>query len=225
MQGSRRPKMTLKFLGAGAALALACIALAIASAQADVIYTYTGNDFTTVFNNNPPPAPQYTTMDSVSGNFTLSTPLAANRPLTAIPTTDILAFTFTDGVQTLTNTTPGLQPPMIGIGTDIAGNPNVWDIDLSATDLSTFRYIIESFNLPTSIFDQGFTFVLTINNNSNTGEILNDPGAWTVTTTTVAEPGSAWLLAAGLAFLFWRQRPAAMALVRRRQRLFEPVAS
>ena len=42
--------MTLKFLGAGAALAFGCIAMTVASAQADVIYTYTGNHFTTVIN-------------------------------------------------------------------------------------------------------------------------------------------------------------------------------
>ena len=45
-----RAKMTLKFLGAGAALAFGCIAMTVASAQADVIYTYTGNHFTTVIN-------------------------------------------------------------------------------------------------------------------------------------------------------------------------------
>jgi hypothetical protein len=40
-----------------------------------------------------------------------------------------------------------------------------------------------------------------------------------------AGAGVPGLLACGLAFLFWRGRSAAMALVRRRQRLFEPVAS
>ena len=45
-----RAKMTLKFVGAGAALALGCMAMTIASARADVIYTYTGNHFTTVIN-------------------------------------------------------------------------------------------------------------------------------------------------------------------------------
>src|SRR5262249_42670862 len=79
-----RAKMTLKFLGAGAALALGCVAMTIASARADVAYTYTGNAFTTVTNINPPPAPQYTTTDSVSGNFTLPTAIGDNLPLATI---------------------------------------------------------------------------------------------------------------------------------------------
>jgi hypothetical protein len=58
---------------------------------------------------------------------------------------------------------------------------------------------------------------------------LNDGFNVTGTVSPVPSPnagaGVPGLLACGLAFLFWRGRSAAMALVCRRQRLFEPVAS
>jgi hypothetical protein len=77
--------------------------------EAANIYTYTGHDFTVV--NGP-----YTTSDFESVSVTLSSPLAYNSGLTGYTPT---AFSFSDGVQTLTNFTPNmdaegffLRPPM-----------------------------------------------------------------------------------------------------------------
>ena len=211
--------MTLKFLGAGAALAFGCIAMTVASAQADVIYTYTGNHFTTVLNNNPAPAPQYTTTDSVSGNFTLPTALGDDLPLTTI---DPTSFSFTDGVQTLTNSTPGIVTSF-NIATNAAGLPSLWSIDITTILLGTTEDIFTDLSTNAHFTADGGSQVNS-SNLANQGRNIN-PGTWTVSSTSVAEPDSAWLLAAGLAFLFWRERSAAMALVRRRQRLIEPAAS
>ena len=80
------------------AVALAVGFLTAASVQAiPITYTYTGNPFTTA-------SGTYTTSDFVSGMLTLAGPLAANMPLT--PVTPI-AFSFSDGVQTLTTPPPG----------------------------------------------------------------------------------------------------------------------
>jgi hypothetical protein len=216
--------MKLKFLGAGAALALGCMALTIASAGADVIYTYTGNDFATAVNNNPPPPPQYTMMDSVSGSFTLPTALGDNLPLTTINPT---SFSFTDGVQTITNTTNGVVP-VISVATTLTGSISEWDINIQdITSASTGD--IESYDIPSGAMDYA-TNHAAINPSANYAQNTSAPGSWTTTPiapapTPVMGTGGPGLVAGGLAFLFWRARPAAKALVRRQRRLFAPVGS
>ena len=69
-----------------------------APAFSDVMYTYTGPNFTTVWG-------AYTTSDHISGYFTVTTPLAPSKIVSMIP---IASFSFNDGVETLTNTTPNL---------------------------------------------------------------------------------------------------------------------
>src|SRR5262245_58354284 len=70
-----------------------------ASVQAvPTTYKYTGNPFTAVT------AP-YTTANFVTVMMTLAAPLARNKPLTTISP---IAFTFSDGVQTITNLTPNV---------------------------------------------------------------------------------------------------------------------
>ena len=212
--------MKLKFLGAGAALASGCIAMTLASARADVIYTYTGNHFASVSNENAPPAPQYTKTDSVSGNFTLLTALGDNLPLTTIAPT---SFSFTDGVQTLTNSTPGVGPVGFQIATNAAGLPLDWSIVVNLiTSIISERIDTQTISGVIDIGEQS-----TPNGDTNGGVITNTLGMWTVSTVPapVAGAGGPGLLAAGLAFLVWRGRSAAMALFRRRQRLFAPVAS
>ena len=75
------------------AVALAVGFLTAASVQAvPTTYVYTGNPFTNV-------SGRYTTSDFVSGMLTLAGPLAANMPLTIVSP---IAFSFSDGVQTIT---------------------------------------------------------------------------------------------------------------------------
>jgi hypothetical protein len=80
-----------------AVLALAVGFLTAASVQAvPTTYQYTGNPFTEATG-------PYTTSDFVSAMVTLAGPLAPNFNGTVTPT----AFTFSDGVQTITNLTSG----------------------------------------------------------------------------------------------------------------------
>jgi len=82
------PKILLALTAAAALIAYP------ASVQADPItYMYTGNPFTDV--NGP-----YTTSDFVTALVRLASPLAPNMPLTTVSP---IAFTLSDGVQTITN--------------------------------------------------------------------------------------------------------------------------
>jgi hypothetical protein len=75
-----------------AAIVAAAMIVGTASrSMASSVYDYVGNDFTFAL------AP-YTTLDSISGSVTLSTPLGDNLNLQTVTPT---AFSFSDGVQTL----------------------------------------------------------------------------------------------------------------------------
>ena len=72
-------------------------------ARADTVYIYTGNPFTTGATQNGPtslPVGPFTVNDSVSGSFTVATPLG---PLLHLVMFTPTSFSFTDGVDTLTN--------------------------------------------------------------------------------------------------------------------------
>src|SRR5215831_3405351 len=81
-------------------LALGLIALVSTPALAQTyVYTYTGNDFTSVFN----AANEleygfvpYTTSDKITGSITFSAPLGANY--SGNPSPNMLSFLFMDGV-------------------------------------------------------------------------------------------------------------------------------
>ena len=93
-----------------------------ASVQAvPTTYQYTGNPFTFVFG-------AYTTSDFVSGMVTLASPLAANMPLTAVTP---LAFSFSDGVQTITG--PSTLSFSFFFATDGDGTIIRWNFAVSTT--------------------------------------------------------------------------------------------
>src|SRR5215831_17301403 len=120
------PKILLALTGV-AALSLAYPA----SVQAFVTYQYTGNPFTTVAHG------VYTTSDFVSGMVRLAGPLAPNMPLTDVMP---IAFTFSDGVQTLTNLTPSVSS-LFRFTTGPAGAISAWcinvEIPFSGTSIAT----------------------------------------------------------------------------------------
>jgi hypothetical protein len=102
-------------------LALAVGVLTAASVQAvPTTYEYTGNPFTSAT------AP-YTTSDKVTGSVEFSSALAANMSFTMVTP---LAFSFSDGVQTITNTN-ALGAPSFSFGTGPTGAITVWLVDLS----------------------------------------------------------------------------------------------
>ncbi len=105
---------------------LLCVAAALtlpicpSLAQASTIYSYTGQDYTSA-------TVPYTTTESVTGSFTLSTPLAANLQDGSVTPA---AFSFSDGVQTLTDTT-ALSYSFGDLSTDSIGNITSYDIQIN----------------------------------------------------------------------------------------------
>jgi hypothetical protein len=107
-----------------AALALAVLAVSPAALLADTyVYTYTGLDFTDA-------SGPYTTSDSVTGSFTLSSALPDD--LTSFTTIAPVSFSFSDGVDTISNTSFDLDGDSFAVETDGSGNITAWSIYLVA---------------------------------------------------------------------------------------------
>jgi len=176
--------MKSRTLAASMVLLVGLAVLGSAEAYADVIYTYTGRDFTTA-------DPPYTLADRVTGYFTLSQPLGDGLQNATITP---LSFSFSDGVQTITNLSANVFAHFQNIYTDGSGMPTAVFINITA--------------------DSGNIEVRTPNGDSAelfTGEPLphaSSSAGGTFVVSTVPEPASAAMFGAGLLglVLLHRQR-------------------
>jgi PEP-CTERM motif len=162
---------------------LATLTLPIPMLADSITYTYTGSDFTSV--NGP-----YTTADSVTGEFTLSAPLADN--LTTLTDITPVSFSFSDGVQTITNlsVTPSYNHVDFEFETDATGDITFWNVEISpapGTEVVTY-----SLPGPSDSADIG-TF------SGSEGATVPALDDWTTTTAVTPEPASLMLVATGLA--------------------------
>jgi hypothetical protein len=153
---------------------------------ADTVYTYTGNDFTYA------EAP-FTTSDFISGSFSVASPLSPNSfyYIGNFSSFQIDSFSFTDGLDTFTNQTPGVQLGDFEIQTDATGIITAWDIDVSATQNGVITALITN----TSPGDTGLI------EGSASADVDHDPGTWSGPPSAVPEPSSLILLATGALFL------------------------
>ena len=109
-------------------------------------YQYTGNPFTVATG-------PYTTSDFVTAMITLAGPLGANMPLTEVTP---IAFTLSDGVQTITNNGPGsVFFTSFLFATDASGAISMWSAVVeNIHDFGTTGTIVTN-NDPTDIHDSG----------------------------------------------------------------------
>jgi len=173
----------MKSISSGLLAGIAALALGFSSfaAQASVTYSYTGNTFSDA---NPP----YTTSDKVTGFITLPTALAPN--LTSYTTVVPTAFSFSDGVDTITNTTPGAGSQFF-FKTDASGNITFWGATTYVG--STYSFSISTVNAP-GVYG---TYDLSQHGGgTQAGQSLNNPGTWT--SAPVPEPEAGALVLAGL---------------------------
>lgn len=192
--------MIFNRLGTAIVFAAALSAMFPASSSADVIYTYTGNDFTTVT------AP-YTLTDSVTGYFDLTAALGnSTGPQSITP----VAFSFSDGVDTITSS--NASSASFNITTGPSGDITSWDISI-LNQPGIGEDAIYTHNTPylplTVPGDEGALVA-----GGSGGFNANAPGTWAVTA--VPEP-STWAMMllgfAGIGFMAYRRKtkPALMA--------------
>lgn len=145
-------------------------------------YTYHGNHFTS-FTSSPSP---YTTSNFITGFFT-TYPLAGN--LTGVDiTSEILNFSFTNGVNTLTPSNTGFPIPIGATGgprfivsTDSQGNIISWDVTLIEAVAPPNNYALFTCNGISTYFNSCPNFPLDESYEDNgkiTGYNESDAGTW-----------------------------------------------
>src|SRR5271167_475911 len=100
-------------------LAAGLSVFAAAQSRADVVYTYTGADFTLCSNMGGGGACGGLTNNS--GSFTVATALAANLSVDTI-SGELVSYSFTNGLTTFSNTTPGITIDAFYVSTDSSGH-------------------------------------------------------------------------------------------------------
>ena len=185
------------------------LGLLTASAQT-YIYTYTGNDFTSVFN----AANElfygfvpYTTSDKITGSITFSAPLGANYA--GNPSATMLLYNFSDGVGPQNAVGPPLTFPYLyysTFGTDSSGNIVSWNFGVVAFPFGgTIDKIIHTENDSGNVVDLGS--LDQPSGNIGQGSVSANPGVWVVTI--VPEPSVSLLFVsfAALVLAFRRFKP------------------
>jgi hypothetical protein len=171
-------------------LALVLAALACSSAHASVVYLYTGNGFDQFTG-----SPGVDGSNFISATLTFDSPLAGGLSLFDASST-VQSWSITDGVHTLTSSTPGVTVSDMFVSTDAGGNIIAeW---LLYIHLGNEQLITE--DCP------GFCFSVSdkYHDISDVAAVVGSPGIWTIET--APEPSSAWLLLAGPVLWIVRRR-------------------
>jgi len=151
------------------------------SANAVVIYSYTGNNFTSVF------APGYTTSDKITGTLTLSSALPDSLTSLTDEAGLVTSYSFSDGVNSFVKPCcdTGNQTAF-EFATDASGNITNWIVTLETNDNHTGDLTTEG---GATAFDQSLTGGVL--GGSNNGA----PGVWSAASVTSAVPEPApWSL-------------------------------
>jgi hypothetical protein len=88
------------------------------SARADVVYEYSGNNFTSL-------SSLYMSGDSITGSLAFASPLGDSLNLASVNPT---SFSFSDGVQTISNTSTLAFTPQFLISSNVSGDIIGWSI-------------------------------------------------------------------------------------------------
>lgn len=167
---------------------------AASPAGASVVYTYTGNNFTSVFSSG------YTTSDSITGTLTLSSALPSSLTTLTNEVGLVTSYSFSDGVNSFTTgcCDTGNQT-IFEFTTDASGNITNWIVTLETDDNHTGDLTTEG---GTSAFDQSLV------DGALGGRNDGSPGVWTLQSVApaVPEPASWALFLSGFGLVGWKLR-------------------
>jgi hypothetical protein len=191
-------------------LAVGFIALVSTSALAQTyVYTYTGNDFTSVFN----AANElfygfvpYTTSDKITGSIAFSAPLGDNYE--GNPSATILSFNFTDGVGPQ-NIGGGPGVPAYDsstFGTDSSGDIVSWNFEVVAFNSIPESKEIQTENDSGNVVDSGS--LDQPSGNVGKGSVSANPGVWVLTVVPEPSVGTLFVSFAALVLAFGRFKPS-----------------
>jgi hypothetical protein len=187
---------------AAAAIAQAAMFAASPASAAQVIYDYTGNNFTSVFSSG------YTTSDKIIGTLTLSAALPASLSILTDETALVTSYSFSDGVNTFTTgcCDTGNQT-IFEFMTDASGNITNWLVTLETDDNHAGDLTTEG---GVSAFDQSLV------DGALGGRNDGSPGVWSLQSATpaVPEPATWALFLLGFGAIGWRLRGARHAIFR-----------
>jgi hypothetical protein len=175
----------------GVILLDAVLTMSSASAATYYTYTYIGPYFPSAFVSAP-----YTTSDNVTGSVTLTQPLgdSFSGPISSI----LYSFSFSDGVQTITSSTPGvyLFPGEDNFTTGLTGTITTWAFEMNIAGPAPQSFIATTNGDDAAGSNSGGAFVLAL-------------GQWTNPTAATPLPAALPLFATGLGGLGlfgWRRK-------------------
>ncbi len=217
-----------KPLAVCAVLILAAILIALNPTNAMAVpttYTYTGNNFDIITDSTKPSGMTYSTTNSIAGSFTTAAPLQPD--FSTFTQIFPIAFSFTDGVNTIASTTPN-QFNVFFVTTDTVGQLTQWVVDLviqfptqplPPAGEQRFRIVTR---VGTNFIDTDFAsvsessgivnpFTGNLITSEDFGKVENNPGTWQISPAQapIPEPSSMLLLGSGLAglgFFRWRRK-------------------
>lgn len=165
--------------------------LVVSGANASAMISYTGNDFTSFTS-------PYAGTDKVTATIILANPLGPALDLASIKP---VSFTLSDGIQTITQSTPGVNNEIFVFSTNTFASPTDWKVEAFSPDV-----IIATENVTNQIQDFSDNATVTVVN----GLVDNNPGTWRQPISEepppVLEPSTLSILAAGLLSLVFLRR-------------------
>jgi hypothetical protein len=184
----------------------------LAGSAQTYVYTYTGNDFTSVANAANETSYgilPYTTSDKITGSMTLSAPLGDNYE--GNPSATLVSFLFIDGVGPQNIGGNSFEFPYVmdsTFGTDSSGNIVSWNFQVTAfipPSHATLTKTIQTENEPGNVIDSGnLDYEGTI---VGEGSVTSDPGVWVETVVPEPSVGSLFVSFAALVLAFVRFKP------------------
>lgn len=199
--------MTFRSVGLGGALVAL---LALSSAEAATIYQYQGNSFDFPASTITTPCDPGTggcLITNVTVTLEFAAALAADLSIASV-TPD--AWSISDGLTTITDTTPGIATTsplfLIQVGTDNLGNIDEWLIDINPTNPNVANpgEWSGTRTRDTSGFIDDQTRYCQSGACSFQGLAISDDnaGTWSI----VPVPAAAWLFGSALGLLGWLKR-------------------